>query len=72
MYIEFLYPALSEEQLKLGPYSYVQLTYELLRFGPTPDGDILAFLNDEGVWELSELAGEHKGKKFSDVVVYVG
>lgn len=68
MYIEFLYPALDEENLRLGPYPFVQLTYGFLRIGP--DGDTLAYLNDADEWELAELAGEHKGKRFSAFVIF--
>ncbi len=70
MYVKFLYPVLGEEEesLKLGSYPFVQITYRFLRIGP--NGGTLAYLNDEEEWELTELVGEHEGKKFRDVVIF--
>lgn len=54
--------------IRFGPFPFVQLTYELLRYGP--DGNDLAVLDDGG-WVLTgdDISGVHAGKRFSDVTL---
>lgn len=47
----------------LGPYPYVQLTYEMLTVGP--DGEELAHYDGSEWW----LLGSERGH-YSDIVVY--
>lgn len=49
----------------IGPYDFVQLTYDLLRVGPS--GDELASFED-GWWKI--IAGDHAGEVFSDAIIH--
>lgn len=52
----------SEVSREYGPYPFIQLTHELLRYGP--DGEDIAFLDGQQMWR--PLDG---GKAYSDVVI---
>ncbi len=66
------------DSLELGPFEYVQLTYETLRVGP--DGELIAFFTEAGVWSVgvqriplngdwSSIGPTPDGLLFSDVVL---
>lgn len=68
VYIRFECPRDDVEGPILGPYPFVQVTYDELRVGP--DGDVVAVLDESGDWELTIGAGEYTGQRYSDFVVY--
>jgi hypothetical protein len=49
----------------LGPYEYVQITYNSLRL---PNDVDLAYLNADGDWEIID-GGEFDGAHYSDVII---
>lgn len=49
---------------ELGPFEFAQITYNELKVGP--DGDVLAFQDEEGYWRLVEAPYD----SWPDIIIY--
>lgn len=67
--IQLEFSAKDLEPVRLGPYEWVQLTYNDLRI--SPDGDIIAWCNySGGLWKvLDEVLPEGKPDTWSDIII---